>query len=109
VLAKQVLPYWGVTASICQEAPVNPYRIQERFEDKSLQPTHQTAVYCFGAGYWISVAALPAIVAAAADYEISALEDVCTGYVMNRAGWMPQRHRVTFREVPRTEELLRMK
>jgi hypothetical protein len=109
VLAKQALPYWGVTASICQEAPVNLHRIQERFEDKSLKPKHQAAIYCFGAGYWISAAALPAIVAAAADYETSALEDVCTGYVMNRAGWTPQRHRVAFREVPRNVELLSIK
>ena len=109
VLAKQALSYWGVTASICQEAPVNIHRIQERFEDKSLKPKHQAAVYCFGAGYWVSAAALPTVVAAASEYETSALEDVCTGYVMNRAGWTPQRHRVSFKEVPRNEELLRMK
>ena len=109
VLANQPLPYWGVTASICMEAPVNEFRIQERFEDKSLQPMHQSAVYCFGAGYWISAAALPAIVAASSEYETSALEDVCTGYVMNRAGWTPRRHRVGFEEVPRNAELLSMK
>jgi hypothetical protein len=99
-------PYWGVTSSVCHAAPVHPGRIQQRFEDKTLTPVHQTAVYCFGAGYWLSATVLPRIVEAAADYDGSALEDVCTGYVMNRAGWQPKRIPVVWQEVPRAPNLL---
>ena len=102
------LPYWGGTVSHCQEASVNPMRIELRFDDKSLRPRHQTAFYCFGnAGYWISKAALPLIVAAEEDYKASYLEDVCTGFVMNRAGILPKRILVPCKEVPRGPELLR--
>lgn len=109
VIDKTNLPYWGVTASICQAAQVNLARIQERFEDKTLRPTHQTAVYCFGAGYWLSAAVLPTIVAAADEYKASALEDVCTGYVLNRAGWTPARIRIPCQEHPRIPQLLSLR
>ena len=102
----QKVPYWGVTASICQAAPVNPVRIQHRFTDPTQTPTHQSAVYCFGAGYWISKAALPIVVAASRDYATSALEDVCTGFVLNRAGIYPSKVRLPFAETPRNAALL---
>ena len=102
-------PYWGVTASICQAAQVNEGRIQSRFEDKSLRPTHQSAVYCFGAGYWLGATVLPTIVAAIDDYKASALEDVCTGHVLNRAGWMPVRIRIPCQEHPRNPQLLSLR
>lgn len=103
------VPYWGVTASICKAAPVNTGRIVARFEDKSLRPTHQSAVYCFGAGYWMAAISLPAVAAAAEDYASSALEDVCTGFVMNRQGFMPAKIPIQCKEVPRSQQLLDMK
>ena len=109
ILAHIDAPYWGVTASICRAGPVDEHRIQHRFEDKSLRPSYQTAAYCFGAGYWISKVALPVIVAAGDIYKDSALEDVCTGFVMNRAGIMPSRFRFPYKEMPRTHELLAYK
>jgi hypothetical protein len=106
VAANTKIPYWGVTYSICQAAPINSVRIMNRFDDKTLTPSHQSAVYCFGAGYWISEVALPHIVAASADYKGSALEDVCTGFVLNRAGIVPQKIPVLCKEVPRVPQLL---
>lgn len=106
VAANTKIPYWGVTASICQAAPVNNTRIMNRFEDKTLTPSHQSAVYCFGAGYWLSSGALLHVVAASADYKGSALEDVCTGFVLNRAGIVPQKIPVNCKEVPRVPQLL---
>jgi hypothetical protein len=106
VTRHQSVPYWGVTASICQAAPVNPQRIQARFTDPALTPSHQAAVYCFGAGYWISKAALPIVIAASRDYKGSALEDVCTGFVLNRAGIYPTKVRLPFAETPRNAALL---
>jgi hypothetical protein len=108
VVSNTDIPYWGVTASICHEAPINQIRIQNRFEDKTLTPTHQSATYCFGAGYWLSKEALPHILSAKDVYASSYLEDVCTGFVMNRAGWGPQCIRVLFKEVPRTPSLLKL-
>jgi hypothetical protein len=99
-------PYWGLTYSICRAAPVNTWRIQNRFSDTSLRPTHQTAVYCFGAGYWIGREGIRAIAAAADVFAASALEDVATGFVMNRAGFHPQKLPLPVREVPRGPELL---
>jgi len=104
--ANRALPYWGVTASICEAANVKETTITARFEDKSIRPAHQAAVYCFGSGYWISAAALPHIRDAGADYATSVLEDVCTGFVMNRAGILPNRTRVPFTEMPRNAQLL---
>lgn len=109
ILANQELPYWGVTASVCQAAPVNPVRIQSRFDDKTLRPIHQTAVYCFGAGYWLKNTVLPTIVAASTDYKESALEDVCTGFVLNRGGWNPTRIRIPCKEYPRIPQLLSLR
>ncbi len=88
-------------------APVSLARIEHRFDDKTLRPTHQTALYCFGnAGYWVGKQALPIVCAAGAEYKKSFLEDVCTGYVLNQAGFRPEKIPVPCREVPRGPELL---
>jgi hypothetical protein len=100
------LQYWGLTYSICPAAPVNTWRIQNRFSDTSLRPRHQAATYCFGAGYWIGREGIRAIAAAADVFAESALEDVATGFVMNRAGFHPQKLPLPVREVPRGPELL---
>lgn len=102
-------PYWGLFVGICPENEVNPIRVAERFEDKSLKPRHQSAVYTYGAGYWLSRKALAVICTAEKEYASSALEDVCTGYVLNRAGWKPMHVPVAFVEVPRGPELLAAK
>lgn len=103
---KEQLPYWGLTYSVCHEAPINTWRIENRFSDPTLRPTHQSAVYCFGAGYWIGRAGMLAIAAAADVFEASALEDVATGFVMNRAGFFPKKLQLPVRELPRGPELL---
>ena len=103
---KDVEPYWGLTYSVCPAAPVNTWRIQNRFCDTSLRPTHQAATYCFGAGYWIGREGMRAIAAAADVFAASALEDVATGFVMNRAGFQPRKLPLPVREVPRGPELL---
>lgn len=109
VLANQQRPYWGVAAGTCKEGAITEKRINERFDDKSLRPSHQSAAYCFGWGYWISSKALPILVAAADDYKTSVLEDVCTGYVLNRNRITPVRIRFPYKEMPRVPELLRHK
>jgi hypothetical protein len=99
--------YWGLTTHRCSQAPVNPYRVQTLFTNKQLIPIHQSAHYCFGAGYWISKAAIPFIVAAKDTYAASYLEDVCTGYVLNSAGIEPVQHKIPWAEGPRISELLK--
>ena len=99
-------PYWGVAAGVCQPGQINDQRIQARFVDKTLRPSHQGAAYCFGWGYWIAATALPLIVAATTDYATSHLEDVCTGFVMNRGGIVPVRIRIPYKEMPRDNNLL---
>jgi hypothetical protein len=98
--------YWGLTYSVCKEGPVATWRIDARFTDTSLRPTHQAATYCFGAGYWIGRRGMRAIAAAADVFAASALEDVVTGFVMNRAGFLPKKLALHVREVPRGPELL---
>ena len=100
------VPYWGVAVGSCTSASINRQRILARFSDTTLAPSHQTAVYSFGWGYWISKDTLPHIVAASDDYESSFLEDVCTGFVLNRVGIFPERIRPLFKECPRGQELL---
>jgi hypothetical protein len=82
-------------------------RINLRFDDKTLRPLHQSAVYSFGAGYWLSAEVLPTICAATEEYAKSPLEDVCTGYVLNKGGWGPKKFRIVFTEVPRDKKLLK--
>jgi hypothetical protein len=105
----KAIPYWGITASICKSAPVNTGRIELRFADPTLRPTHQSAIYCFGAGYWMAASTLSFIAAATADYAASALEDVCTGYVMNRAKIIPVKIILPYKEFPRCQQLLDLK
>jgi len=100
------LPYWGVTASMCKSGTVPLNRIEDRFDDKTLRPTFQSAVYSFGAGYWLGAEVLPTICAADDEYARSSLEDVCTGYILNKSGWGPKKYRVPFMEVPRDKRLL---
>ena len=106
VEANVALPYWGVTLSMCKTGPVPIGRIQTRFDNTSLRPTHQSAVYSFGAGYWLSAEVLPTICAAGDEYAKSSLEDVCTGYVLNKGGWGPKKYPIPFAEVPRDKKLL---
>jgi hypothetical protein len=80
-----------------------------RFDDKTLQPRHQAAIYCYGHGYWVSAAALPHILAAGDEFRASYLEDVCVGAVLNRAGIMPARVALPYSELERTPELLSAK
>jgi hypothetical protein len=98
--------YWGLHRHQCRANYVNLARINARFNDTSLRPKHQTADYCFGAGYWLSAAALRIVAAAASDYRTSALEDVCTGHVLNRAGHAPAEIRLVWKEIPRIPALL---
>jgi hypothetical protein len=102
-------PYWGMAVNLCKGGKIPPSRINNRFCDVTLRPSHQAAKYCFGAGYWISATSLPILVAAATEYQASALEDVCTGYVLNRAGIAPVCIQFPNREYPRIAELLAYK
>lgn len=106
ITTNQVLPYWGVRCARCVAGPVNPRRIEHRFADTSLRPSHPAATYCYGWGYWLSATeALPAV-CAAASFADAPLEDVCTGAVLNAIGLCPYQVAVPFREVPRSPELL---
>ena len=103
-------PYWGLYVSQCPAAEIPRARIDSRFTDTSIHgATHQAARYCFGAGYWIGAAALPAVAAAKDDFATSVLEDVCMGYVLNRAGFLPEKIVFANAEAPRGPELLRAK
>ena len=55
----EALPYWGIAAGMCKGGAVNAGRIASRFEDKTLTPSHQSAIYCFGWGYWLAATSLP--------------------------------------------------
>jgi len=109
ILANTARPYWGAMVGVSQAGPIRQERIDVRFVDTTLRPSHQSAAYCFGLGYWISAAALPLIVAAEATYKTSYLEDICTGYVLNTSKIMPTRVRIPYKEIPRTPELLTLK
>ena len=103
------LPYWGLFVGRCRSGTVEKKRVDLRFEDKALAPTHQAATYCYGHGYWIRGDCIPLIVDAAEDYNSSFLEDVCTGFVMNRAGHVPARVNIRYGEAQRTQGLLDLK
>lgn len=98
--------YWGIIKDMCKGGMINMYRISARFVDKTLRPTHQKAIYCYGAGYWLNRKVLPILEKAEDIYAASALEDVCTGYVMNQARIFPDQIKIPCGEVPRGPELL---
>jgi hypothetical protein len=101
--------YWGLVSQRCPAANVELKRINARFEDKTLRPTHQMATYCFGHGYWISRSAMRHILEAEKDYKQSYLEDVCTGFVLNRKGMKPSIiSPIPYKEVSRDQTLLNL-
>jgi hypothetical protein len=103
------MPYWGVKVSTCSAGVIDSSRVSARFVDTTLKPTYQAAIYCHGAGYWVSARALSVILASGNEYRSSCIEDVCTGFVLNRAGFVPQRIRVPYKEESRTPDLLLLK
>lgn len=107
IMENRSRPYWGLRVGSCSEGAVDKERIESRFTDTSLRPRYQAAQrYAFGGGYWVGRDALPAIAAAEAIYRDSVLEDVCTGYVLNQAGFEPPRLFVPHFEHPRTPDYL---
>jgi hypothetical protein len=108
IYSNLAVPYWGVKVDACSAGVIEKARIGDRFLNKTVTPTHQAAVYCYGAGYWISARALKVVIAAE-DYRSSYIEDVCTGFVLNRVGIVPQRIRVPHKEESRTPDLLLLK
>lgn len=101
-------PYWGFVNHRCHAGYVHINRVKSRFANPSFRPKHQAARYCFGHGYWLSAPALRVAAAATTDYATSYLEDVCTGFIMNRAGYEPTPAPIAYREMPRVPELLRL-
>ena len=102
IYSNLVVPYWGVKVDACSAGVIENVRIGPHAK-------HQAAVYCFGAGYWISAKALKVVLSAGDDYRSSYIEDVCTGFVLNRVGIVPQRIRVPYKEESRTPDLLLLK
>jgi hypothetical protein len=93
------VPYWGIYRDKCSTGEVSGYRI-DKFTDKSVRSTYQSAIYCYGAGYWISKAAIP-LVCESVDHDTSILEDVCMGYTMNKANIVPLHIPIPCKELPR--------
>ena len=106
ILKNKTTPYWGIRVQTCPANYINERRISLRFDNKTLRPKHPSATYCFGIGYWMSRNALPAIIAAKEQYANVGLEDVCTGYVMNCAGYIPIEIPISCGEVERDKRLL---
>ena len=98
--------YGGLTVSLCSKGLVTARRIRTDEPPNKCYGYYQTAHYCYGAGYWLSAPAVHVAVAASEDYSSSYIEDVCTGYVMNRAGFTPVRMATKYKEVPRDAALL---
>jgi hypothetical protein len=99
-------PYWALRVGSCSEGVIDKERIESRFTDTALRPSHQAARYGFGHGYWLGREVLPLIIAAETEYRESFLEDVCTGAVLNKAGFIPVRLYLPYMEHPRTPEYL---
>jgi hypothetical protein len=107
VIDNRFRPYWGLRVGSCEAGALNVERIESRFTDTSLRPSHQAAQrYAFGGGYWVGREALPLIAAAGAIYRDSVLEDVCTGHVRNAAGIQPPRMFLPHFEHPREPNYL---
>ncbi len=105
---QKCVDYWGVHTSKTQAGVIGQYRIQNRFEDKTLRPRYQAATYCFGAGYWVSRVSMGHISKSesAEEYQRSYLEDVCTGFVLNQQGIFPKKVDLSQREIRRNAALL---
>jgi hypothetical protein len=107
IMDNRYRPYWGLRVGECKEDAVRAECIENRFNDKSLQPRHQAAErYAFGGGYWVGREALPILVSAGDMYRASVLEDVCTGHLLNAAGIIPPRLFLPHVEHPREPAFL---
>lgn len=91
------IPYWGTVVAHCAAGNVDISRIERSCDDTSLRPTHPSAHYCYGHGYWVSSEAIP-IVCASDEFEKAFLEDVCMAHVLNKSGWMPTYVNIPYEE-----------
>lgn len=101
------VPYWGVKVSSCSAGVIDSSRVKQRFTDTTMKPSYPAAIYCHGAGYWLSPKALTLILDAKTEYDAAIIEDICTGAVLNQAGIVPKRVIVPYKEVQRIPDLLR--
>ena len=107
IMDNRFRPYWGLRVGNCGESDIPTDRIESRFTDISLRPRHPAVQrYAFGGGYWVGREALPIVAAAEETYRSSALEDVCTGYVLNAANIMPPSIFIPHYEHSRSPEYL---
>jgi len=89
-------PYWGLYIDCTGGGVVDQKRIL-RGSNTSITARYQAATYCYGHGYWISKQAIP-LVCTSTEHDTSFLEDVCMGYVMNKAGYYPHRIAIPYQE-----------
>lgn len=107
IYKKLNLDYWGNHVSKTDAGIISSWRIDNRFEDKTLRPAYQAATYCFGTAYWVSHNSLGYIAAAEKEFRSSFLEDVCVGFILNKQGIFPERIQLKMREIiPRSPVLL---
>jgi glycosyl transferase family 25 len=95
--------YMGCVTESCNSGNITLERMKDRFSDMSISGRHQSAVYCWGAGYWVHNSVLSYIVNAKEYYTKSYIEDICTGYVLNQVNIFPSKLNILFVELPRSE------
>ena len=98
ITANAQVPFWGTVVSHCSRSYVDRSRIEQKCDDTSLRPIHPAAHYCYGHGYWVSKAGIPAICAANEYEDPNPLEDVTSGFVLNRAGFFPKYVAISYEE-----------
>jgi hypothetical protein len=99
IITNKTIPYWGIHIDRTGGGTVEQKRILMA-NDKTIRATYPSAIYSYGAGYWISKQAIP-IVCSSTEHANAFLEDVTMGYVMNRAGHIPRHVQIQYQERPR--------
>lgn len=93
------LDYWGVQRDYCNAGPICCNRIATRYNDTQLRPLLQTATYCYGAGYWVSMKAIKSI--ESSQRVCYGSEDVMMGSILNENGFYPEWIPIRWTEEPR--------
>ncbi len=102
VVKNHTHPYWGFNVEKTEKGIIKRERIEGRFADKTGEKTRPGAIYCWGAGYWISRSAIEYLIEFCKDdFYTQFLEDVCLGACLNRIGIAPKQFSVEYTEVNR--------
>lgn len=99
------IDYAGVYVDCCQKMPIHKLRLLKfgKINEKKTY-FHDQAIYCYGAGYYISLFSAKCIQKNERFFYKRYLEDVAVGHILNKYDIFPMKMLSIYREIPRNKD-----